>query len=524
MLRRSLFFYMLAFLAGIYLAYFTPSVILVAPLLFISLLLFVLACFRKCRFVYFLLPLFFLVGGIHLVRAEQLDRRAIYPYRDEFVTVTAEVISEAKYSEKTRETNFTARVTELSFLKETVSLRENVRFSLPAGEKVPAYGETFRGVCLLSIPERSKEESFDYALYLKANDISFSGELERGTVEILGKFPLSFTEKLHLINKQCGVFVSEKFPKEAAGLVRAVALGDTSGMSDEFRQKLSVSGLSHMTAVSGMHVTVLISCLYAVLSILKRNKYRYMIPAGGAILLFMLFTGASPSVVRATVMSLLSLLAFFCFRRADGLTSLGVSAGVLVLINPFVAFDIGFMLSFAATLGILLFAKPLSDRVLGFSHLQKPKNDFLKLLAGMLNLLCVTFSAQLLIVPIASSLFGSISYWGFITNLLTSFLLPFILAGGLLVAFLGFVHPALSWPVAAFCYPMIKAFHIVVSIFGKWERGLLDLGVFNIFTLYVYGLFVYGLYNFLKRKYANMWVGFISVLLLLIIYFITPLI
>ena len=189
-----MFFYMLAFLAGIYLAYFTPSVIVVAPLLFLSLLLFVLACFRKCRFVYFLLPLFFLAGGIHLVRAEQLDRRAIYPYRDEYVMVTAEVISAGKYSEKTRETNFTARVTELSFLKETVSLRENVRFSLPAGEPLPAYGEVFRGVCLLSVPERSKEETFDYTLYLKANGIAFSGELERGTVEILGTFPLSFAE------------------------------------------------------------------------------------------------------------------------------------------------------------------------------------------------------------------------------------------------------------------------------------------------------------------------------------------
>ena len=513
-MKRSLFFYMLAFLAGIYLAYFAPDVILVAPLLFLSLLLFVLACFRKCRFVYFLLPVFFLTGAIYLSQSENLEGRAMYPYRDEYVTVTAQVISEAKYSEATRKTNFTARVTELSFLKETVSLRENVRFSLPAGEKLPTYGEAFRGVCLISIPEHSEKENFDYTLYLKANGIRFSGELERGTVEILGDYPLSFIEKLYLINQRCGAHISQKYPKEAAGLVRAVALGDTSGMSEEFRQELSVSGLSHMTAVSGMHVTVLIS-------LLKRNKYNYALLVSSVVLLFMFFTGASPSVVRAAVMSLLSLAAFFCLRRADGLTSLGVSAGVLVLINPFMAFDIGFILSFAATFGILLFAKPFSNWLLGLLHLREPKNVFLKLLRGILSLLCVTFSAQLVIAPIASALFGSVSFWGFVTNLLTSFLFPFILAGGLLIAFLGFIHPALSWPVAAFCYPMVKAFLLVVSDFGKLEQGLCTLPAFHPFWLYCYGFVLYTFYQLFKGKYTKMIFGIAVTSSLGLLYYIT---
>lgn len=521
-LKRSVFFCMLAFLAGVYAAYFIPNAICVAPLLFAALFLLVLACFQKCPLSYFFILVFFLTGAIYFSQVDRPERNPLYPYLDEYVTVTADVISDAEKNETTGDMTFTARVRQLSFLKEEISLKENVRMSLPAGEPVPKFGESFQAICRLSLPEDfSDDDGFDYALYLKSKKISFLGDIERGSCKEAGTFSLSLTERLYVINRSCGKSISALLPKDAADLVKAVSLGDTTAMSDELQQSLAFSGLSHMTAVSGMHVTILISVLYMLPSILKRNKHKYILPIVSLILLFMLFTGASPSVVRAAIMSIVSLVAVFFCRRADGITSLGVAAGLIVAINPFSAFNIGFMLSFGATMGILLFAKPLEERVLTLFRLTNCENPVLRILSSIFSLLCVSFSAQILILPIVSRVFGYTSLWGFITNLLTAVLLPFILVAGLFIGFLGLLHPWLAWPVAGFVYPFAKVFLAIASGFGRLEFGVVKISALGPFGFYVYSLVLYGFYQLLKRRYRKMSVSLLSVLMLLLVYAMT---
>ena len=165
---------------------------------------------------------------------------------------------------------------------------------------VPAFGDSFTAICLLSKPASLQNSGgFDYKLYLMSKEIFFTGRIEKGTLEKTGTFSLSLSERLYQLNRKCGQAISDALPKEPAALLKAVALGDKSAMSDELKKDLSVSGLSHMTAVSGMYVTTLLSFVYIILSLLKRNKYKFFLPVCGVILLFMLFTGATPSVVRA---------------------------------------------------------------------------------------------------------------------------------------------------------------------------------------------------------------------------------
>ncbi len=521
-MKRSLFFCTLSFLIGIYLSGFYPDVIFVAPLLGLACFLLILSAFGKCRPVYAALLLFFLLGAITYSVKSNPVHNPLSPYMNEYVTVTAEVTSDLSQSETSGSISFTARVRELSFLRNEIELCENVRFFLPKGEPVPTFGKRFRALCLLEEPDDAENSGgFDYALYLKSKDISCVARIEKGTYEDLGEFPLSFSEKLLKLNRRCGVGIDAIFKygaQDAAAFVKALSMGNTLTMTEDMKEALSRSGLSHATSVSGMHVTILISAIYMLLSLMRQNRHRkiYIVVIVLIVLLFTLFTGSSPAVVRSAIMGILMTSAYLFRRRADGLTSLGAAAVVICLLNPFAAFDVGFILSFGATLGILLFTRPMEKPLLKLFHLPETKGNFWQQTArGVVTLLCATTSAQLLVVPISASVFGYVSLWSFVTNLLASPSMSVLLIGGLALGFLSLLHPYLMIPVAIFVYPFAKLFSWIVSFFGNLENGLLAVPSFGVFAYYLFALGIYGFYQLLKKRYQRTAVSLIACFLLL---------
>ena len=515
-MKRPLFFCMAALLCGIYVSYLAPDAVLFVPLIFLAMILISLACFRKCSFSYGVAIFFFLFGAVYMQQVSRVERHPYHFLLGEYVTVTADVIEDAQEQDD-GDWVLMVRVAELSFLDETFEEPCRAHITVPSGERIPAFGERFQAVCLLTAPsDGMNHNSFDYNLYLKSKQILLMGRVEPNTLCVTGTFPLSFSERIYQLNRRCGLTLNQMFPEEAAGVLRALALGDKSQMSEDLTKALQVSGLSHMTAVSGMHVTTLLMALYALLSILKQNQYKYYLPLVGVILLFMLFTGASPSVVRASVMSVLALVAFLVFRKADSITSLGVAAGIIALFNPFAVFDVGFILSFVATFGILLFAPLLSEKLFTVLRLEGEQKGMLRLVKWMISILCVTLSAQIMLLPFLSHIFGTISLWGLITNLLVAPLLPVALVCGLLVGFLGLIHPMLTLPIAGFSYPFIKLLLWVVRGFGSLKGGVMVLGGLSVFGAYLCGLCILLLYQMLRKRRFHSLILSAAVSLLLI--------
>ncbi len=515
-MKRTLFFCMAAFLAGIYAAYFIPDLISVLFLGLFALVLLVLACFKKPVLPYFFVVIFFLSGAIFLHSAQQVEKRLMSPYVGEYVTLCGNIIEEPQVKDDGAQT-IIACVNQLSFLQDEVEPLERVRLSVPAGEQKLSFGDSFSAICLLSVPSGSQNSGgFDFKLYLESKEIFFTGRVERGTLTKTGSFSLSPVELLYRLNRRCGQVISHIMPKDAAAILRAVALGDKSTMSDELYNQLQVSGLSHMAAVSGMHVTTFITAIYVFLSLLKRNKYKFLIPICGVILLFMLFTGATPSVVRAAIMSVLGLIAYLFYRKEDALTSLGLSAGIIAACNPFAVFDVGFILSFGATLGILLFAAPLQKRLFVWLRLEGKKSVWAKVFRVIVATVSVTFSVQLFLLPILSVLFGYVSLWCFITNILAAPVLSVLLIGGLLIGFSGILYPWLGWLISGFVYPFVKIFLLIVRTFGKLEIGVITLGAFGIFEIYVYGLLLFAIHGLLTKRYRQMTVTGLCVPVLVI--------
>lgn len=149
---------------------------------------------------------------------------------------------------------------------------------------------------------------------------------------------------------------------EDAGILGAMILGDKSELTDEVKDRFRSSNLSHLIAVSGLHVSCfLIPVLFCVKMTGKRKVRNILIVLS---LIFIGFlTGWTASVARAVIMSGYSVIAAFFDRRPDSISGLFVSSIVLILIDPYIISDIGFQLSFCATLSIILLGRRLAEKI-----------------------------------------------------------------------------------------------------------------------------------------------------------------
>lgn len=184
--------------------------------------------------------------------------------------------------------------------------------------------------------------------------------------------PYTFTERLQglglTIQKSILNAIDQSFGSvtEESALLKGILMGIRDDFTPEQYQSFADSGLIHITAVSGMHVMFLSSFLFFLsraLRLKKRIANLCLIPV---LILFAAATAFTPSVCRSVIMMLLFLLSMLVQKEPDSLTSLSAAAFLLLLINPYTLTSYSFLLSFSSTLGILLFATPLT---LSFKHL-----------------------------------------------------------------------------------------------------------------------------------------------------------
>ncbi|HQO57638.1 MAG TPA: ComEC/Rec2 family competence protein [Candidatus Omnitrophota bacterium] len=210
----------------------------------------------------------------------------------------------------------------------------------------------------------SRGGRFSYREYLARQGIVFilsvkkTGRLEklkqgRGHVLLEGVF--HFKHQLRRILK-------ENLPAEAAGIMQAFLLGDRSGIPKEVYANFQFSGVAHIIAISGFNIGIV---AYGILFFLKM----FPIPRQGQYLLtvallifYAVLTGGQPSVVRATIMAVVFLIGLLVEREPDPLNSLALAAFIILLINPWNIYDVGFQLSFNSVLAIYV----LYPRILNF--------------------------------------------------------------------------------------------------------------------------------------------------------------
>lgn len=226
--------------------------------------------------------------------------------------------------------------------------------------------------------------------------------------------------------------IEEAFPKDTAFFAKALLLGDRSDVDYEHNTAFKVSGISHIIAVSGLHVSILLS----VVMLLCRRK-RFLVAAIGipTLLLFAAVAGFTPSITRACIMQILMILSLLLNREYDPPTALSFAALAMLAVNPLVITSVSFQLSVGCMAGIFLFSGRIQNWIVSFSFWKDWKGKKLKvrLRQWFATGVGVTVGAMFFTTPLVACYFGCVSLVGVVTNLLVLWVVSWIFYGIMLV-------------------------------------------------------------------------------------------
>ena len=300
--------------------------------------------------------------------------------------------------------------------------------------------------------ERNREwrqGTFDYRRYMEVRGFSGRAYIGRHDWELLppSSDGLSALQRLRLRflvyrhqllqrYRQTGIDARQY------ALLAAMTLGERSTMTADERMIFDVSGVSHVLALSGLHLGI----VYMLLSLFVVRRWRLLTQSAAVIAIwaFVLLVGMPPSVVRSAVMLTVIAVMTLASRRPPSFNLLSLAAIVILLCSPDTVFDVGFQLSFLAMLGILL-VHPRLNRLIPDRFLQC--HPLLRYLWGLLT---VSIGAQLGTLPLVAYYFGRIAVYGLFTNFIAIPIATIILVLAPIVLAFPAAMPLLSVVVSVF--------------------------------------------------------------------------
>lgn len=284
------------------------------------------------------------------------------------------------------------------------------------------------------------------AIYLIANQ---KGELttEKGAVQ-------SFQILAQRLQKKLLTGLEAVFPADTLGFAKALLLGITEDLEYKTDTAFQISGIRHVIAVSGLHVSI----LFSVISLLCLGN-RWLTAAIGfpVLAMFAALAGFSPSVVRACVMQGILILSMLCWREYDPPTALAAAVLLILVLNPMTILSVSLQLSVGCMIGIFLFAQPIFDyitsrRMMQYRDKRSLKAKAVNFTAGTLS---VSISAVVMTAPLCAWHFQVISLVGLLTNFVALWIVPLLFHGILLACLMGYfwlrggmaVAWAISWGI-----------------------------------------------------------------------------
>jgi len=362
-----------------------------------------------------------------------------------------------------------------------------------------AYGDPVRVRGRLETPP--EDEDFSYREYLLRQGIHSLLSTSDVTLLPFGAKRSPFWTTLYRLRASLYKEVNALFPQPEAALLNGILLGIESDIPDDIQQAFKDTGTAHIVAISGFNIALIAALFVMLFSRLFGNKPGAILAIFG-IIFYTLLVGASASVVRAAFMGSLALLARQFGRRNLALNALFATALLMSLWTPFVLWDVGFQLSFAATLGLVLYAQPWQEAVKAFLLRFLPQNTVEAVIGPFSDYFLLTFAAQLTTLPITIYHFGRLSLISFIANPFVLPAQPPIMILGGLAAILGKLYHPLGQVLAWFTWPFPAYSIRAIEFFAGFEGGVYTVGEFGLLTMLLFYAILFGLTLFWPRLTA----------------------
>lgn len=276
-----------------------------------------------------------------------------------------------------------------------VNVYDTEEFSLPINSQV-AFS------CRLSSTDIKDENGEIDTFFLKWNIKYETNSVNYTTITFL-KDDSSLIEKFQSYNK---TLLVENLGETKGNFIYGILYGDRSSTSTEIVDMFAFAGVVHILSVSGLHVALIVMLLIFFLNKLRLKEYVKFIIVFSFLLCFCTLCSFSSSVLRASIMALVVLLAGMYSRKNDILNSISFAGILILFFSPTSIFDIGFQMSFASVFGIILVAFSAKFAI-------KSKKVYRILLPVL-----ITISAQLLILPVIATYYGFVPTWSILFNII----------------------------------------------------------------------------------------------------------
>ena len=361
------------------------------------------------------------------------------------------------------------------------------------------YGDELQIEGLLETPPEL--EDFSYREYLARQGVY--SMLRRPQIRLTDRGQGSvFRRTLLAFKRRAQHAIGLILHEPQAALLTGILLGVETGIPADLTEAFSATGTAHIIAISGFNISI-IAGLFSGLSIRLLGKRRAMPVALAGIIMYTILVGASAAVVRAAIMGCLYVIAAHYGRQTEALTSLMAAGILMTLLNPQTLWDLGFQLSFAATLGLILYTPVLQ------SWFEKLLSRMLaagtaKRAVGVLNeALIVTLAAQITTMPLIVANFRQLSLVTLLSNFAILPAQPAVMLCGGAAAIAGLIWlplgQALGWIAWLFLTYTIRA----VEITARIPYASLNLGHVSAGLVWVY----YGLLAWERGWLTSIWVA-----------------
>ncbi len=263
-------------------------------------------------------------------------------------------------------------------------------------------------------------------------------------------------------------------PEPNASFGMGLLIGQRSTLSQDIINQLTMVGLLHIVAVSGYNLTILVR---ASSKLKLRSKYQKLVLSLALIGFFILMTGFSASIVRAAIVSILSLWAWYFGRKIRPVLILAFTAALTALFNPFYIWgDPGWYLSFLAFFGVLI----ISPIIISKLFRRQPKI--------IIGVAMDTLAAEVMTLPLIMAMFGQLSLVGLLTNVLIVPLIPFAMLLSAVAAAAGMLAPAVAGWIAWPANLLLTYILDIVHLFAAIPSIFLHKSISTPSMLYFYGL------------------------------------
>ncbi len=339
-----------------------------------------------------------------------------------------------------------------------LSVNKNKDIELEYGDKILIKGE------FVEPSEARNYGGFDYKEYLKS--IKIYGTIKADSIEILAKNSnnpiFTFANNINLkIKENINKLIPEKYSAIFTGLI----LGDTSKVEEEVNDDFKIANISHVLAISGMHITYIV---IGIELLLKRGigKRKTRIITIIILVMYVFITGFMPSVVRSSIMGIIMLISKLIHRKNDIWTSISLSLLILLIYNPFLILNVGLQLSYLGTIGIVCFNKNVYNflrklKIRNKKIRYKINRKFILFMDKIKEMLSVTLSAQIVILPILLFNFNILGIYFFISNILVSIIIGPIIIVGFVCILISFISIEIAKILSIF---MSVGIQILISI------------------------------------------------------------